>query len=158
MPEMKRSYRAGAIGAMMDELERATNELVAIVQPLSKGEFERIRDSQTQDENCRSIQTIVSHVISSGHSYANYIREAFLMHIEPFKKRPLVVDEVASRASEMLQFTVATLEGHWIMDDSEIQSVAIQSRWGTRYDLEQMLEHAIVHVMRHRRQIQRWLQ
>lgn len=157
MPEIKKSYRAGGVGAMMDELERATNELVTIVQQLNRTEFERIRDPQTQDENCRSIQTIVSHVISSGHSYANSIREVFLMPIEAFKKRALVLDEVAARANEMLQFTALTLEGHWTMDDSEIQSVVIQSRWGTRYDLEQMLEHAIVHVLRHRRQIERWL-
>jgi uncharacterized damage-inducible protein DinB len=154
---MKKNYRAGAVGAMMDELERAMNELVGIVQPLSKEEFERVRDSHTQDENCRSIQTIVSHVISAGHGYANYIREVFLMSIAPFKKRPLSVDEVPARANEMLQFTADTLEGHWKMDDAELQGVVITSRWGTRYDLEQILEHAIVHVLRHRRQIERWL-
>ena len=30
-------------------------------------------------------------------------------------------------------------------------------RWGQRYDVEQLLEHAIVHVLRHRRQIERFL-
>ncbi|MBP9220547.1 MAG: hypothetical protein KBF42_04135, partial [Chitinophagales bacterium] len=34
----------------------------------------------------------------------------------------------------------------------------IVSRWGQQYDPEQLLEHAIVHVMRHQRQIERFLQ
>jgi len=33
----------------------------------------------------------------------------------------------------------------------------ILSRWGQQYDPEQILEHAIVHVMRHQRQIERFL-
>jgi len=36
-------------------------------------------------------------------------------------------------------------------------AVQIRSRWGAVYDLEQLLEHAIVHVLRHRRQIERFL-
>jgi len=41
------------------------------------------------------------------------------------------------------------------MSEEEMMGVTIDSRWGQRYDLEQLLEHAIVHVLRHRRQIER---
>jgi hypothetical protein len=34
----------------------------------------------------------------------------------------------------------------------------MDSRWGMRYNLEQMMEHAIVHILRHRRQIERLIQ
>ncbi|MCR9290718.1 MAG: DinB family protein, partial [Bacteroidetes bacterium] len=30
-------------------------------------------------------------------------------------------------------------------------------RWGQLYDVEQLFEHAIVHILRHRRQIERFL-
>ncbi|TCD21112.1 hypothetical protein EZ456_19410 [Pedobacter psychrodurus] len=33
------------------------------------------------------------------------------------------------------------------------QSRKISTKWGQQYDVEQMLEHAIVHILRHRRQI-----
>jgi uncharacterized damage-inducible protein DinB len=151
-------YRAGAIGAMMDELERATRELITILQPLSKEGFERIRDPQTRDENCRSIQTIVSHVVSAGYGYANYLRQAFSIEVQPYQKRQLRADEISARANEMLQYTVETLQERWTMSDDDMQQLIINSHWGTRYDIEQMLEHAIVHVLRHRRQIQRWLE
>jgi len=30
------------------------------------------------------------------------------------------------------------------------------TKWGQRYDIEQITEHAIVHVLRHRRQIEKF--
>ena len=55
----------------------------------------------------------------------------------------------------MVAYTMETLDGRWEMSDEAVQAIAIQSNWGTKYDLEQILEHAIVHVLRHRRQIER---
>ena len=37
-------------------------------------------------------------------------------------------------------------------------SLKIKSGWGQSYDIEQMTEHAIVHVLRHRRQIEKFKQ
>jgi len=157
MPDMKRIFRPGAIGAMMDELERATLELLSVIEPLQAEDYAKIRDELTKDENCRSIQTIFSHVVSAGHGYANYIRKACSMESVPYRKRPLSLQETSARIREMLQYTVTTLEGRWVMSDEEIQSFVIDTNWSVRYDLEQLLEHAIVHVLRHRRQIERWL-
>jgi uncharacterized damage-inducible protein DinB len=56
-----------------------------------------------------------------------------------------------------LEYTARTLEGRWLMSDEEITSTVINSPWGVVYDLEQMLEHAIVHVLRHRRQIEKFI-
>jgi len=33
----------------------------------------------------------------------------------------------------------------------------MKTSWGENYDFEQLLEHAIVHILRHRRQIERLL-
>jgi hypothetical protein len=43
------------------------------------------------------------------------------------------------------------------MSDEEIVGTVIRSSWGVVYDLEQLLEHAIVHVLRHRRQIEKFI-
>jgi uncharacterized damage-inducible protein DinB len=153
---MQRNFRPGGVGAMMDELERAMEELLRSIESLQKEEYEKIRDHMTNDENCRSIQTILSHVISAGYGYANYIRASFSMPVVPYVKRQLSLGEVPLRAREMLDFTASTLDGKWVMSDEECQSYVIDTNWGTRYDLEQLLEHAIVHLLRHRRQIERW--
>ena len=72
-----KTYRKGAVGALMDEYERAVAEIRAIVERMPDADFEVIRDTQTLDEDCRSVQTIMSHVVGAGYGYARLIREAF---------------------------------------------------------------------------------
>ena len=57
----------------------------------------------------------------------------------------------------MLAYASDTLDGKWEISDQEIQKAKIIVRWGPQYDLEQLLEHAIVHIIRHRRQIEKFV-
>ncbi len=157
MPEPRKTYRKGALGALMDEYERAGGELARLIAGLTDEEFEAARDLQTKDEECRSIQTVVHHVVTSGYSYALYLREALS---EPGSRPQIPLGtrtESIEQLTAMLAYTAATLEGRWGMTDEQMAAARIQSRWGQVYDVEQMLEHAIVHVLRHRRQIERFL-
>lgn len=154
---MSKTFRRGAVGAMMDEYERAAAELLDVIAPLSDEAFEAIRDTETEDEMCRSIQTVMQHVIRSGYGYANYFRTAFGMEPGAPESTPPRQVEVAPRMAAMLAYTEATLEGRWLMTDDEMTAVRMEVRWGPVYDFEQLFEHAIVHVLRHRRQIQRFL-
>jgi uncharacterized damage-inducible protein DinB len=152
---MNRVYRKGAVGALMDEYERAASDLRRLVQTFDEEAFNRILDPETSDENCRSVQTIMSHVVSAGYTYADYIRGGLAMETDRPPRRLLSHREVLKEFDAMLRYTVETLEGQWELTDERIQSITIQSRWGVTYDLEQLLEHAIVHVLRHRRQIEK---
>ena len=154
---MQKTFRKGAVGAMMDEYERAVFELQAIIQKISDKDFTRIADAETEDEACRSIQTIMSHVVRAGYGYANYIREQFSISSEPIEHKQIAHHQVGDEIDKMLAYTAATLDGKWELSDDEICEVKINSRWGVIYNLEQMLEHAIVHILRHRRQIERFL-
>ena len=57
----------------------------------------------------------------------------------------------------MLAYTAETLEGRWQMSYQDISGTVINAGWGPTYDVEQLLEHAIVHVLRHRRQIEKFM-
>jgi uncharacterized damage-inducible protein DinB len=142
---------------MMDEYERAASEIERIVSGISDADFELLRDPQTTDPNCRSIKTIVNHMIGSGYGYADYIRQAF--SVPSGRPAPAVLGRTESLESfrRMLDYTVQTLEGRWNYTDEQTGAVRINSRWGVQYDMEQILEHAIVHILRHRRQIERFL-
>ncbi len=149
--------RKGAVGALMDEYERAALELARILQTISIEAYEGIVDPETKDENCRSIQTIMSHVVSSGYGYADYLREKFGIPSTRPQKRLLSKDEAATQIHKMLEYTVETLAGRWEMQEDEITGTVVNTRWGVTYDMEQLLEHAIVHILRHRRQVQRYV-
>jgi hypothetical protein len=56
----------------------------------------------------------------------------------------------------MLAYTAETLEGKWQLTDEEIQKAEIKVTWGSVYDIEQIIEHAIVHILRHRRQVEKF--
>ena len=153
---MRKSYRNGALGALMDEYERASSELARLVEQIPDDDFTLIVDSQTKDEDCRSIQTIMSHVVRAGYGYADYIREQ--LSIASTRPQPKLLSrrESLEQLEAALRYTEQTLEGRWEMSAEEISGIVIKSRWGAVYDAEGLLEHAIVHILRHRRQIERF--
>ena len=153
----KKVFRKGAIGAMMDEYERAAKEIQGIVQSIGDDTYERIMDESTQDENCRSIQTIMSHVVASGYSYADYFRKHFGMQSGRPGEKLLSRQEAIEGISAVLKYTIETLENQWEMSEEQIVATKMPVRWGPVYDAEQLFEHAIVHVLRHRRQLDKFL-
>ena len=154
---MTKTYRPGAVGALMDEYERAGADLTTVLESISDEEYERVRDTKTNDPNCVSIQTIMTHVIRAGYNYAAYMREAW--GIQPVVRW----DEKVSRADAIVQFRamlaymVETLRTKWDLTDEESNAMQMTVRWGPIFNFEQLFEHAIVHVLRHRRQIERFL-
>lgn len=150
-------YRKGAVGALMDEYERAALELKSVVENIDKDNYESVADAETEDKSCRSVQTIMSHVVFAGYAYANYIRDCFSTENTAPESEQIGCEEIGGEIEKMLDYTIETLDGKWEMTDEEICRIKINSRWGVSYDLEQMLEHAIVHVLRHRRQIEKFL-
>ena len=154
---MKTNYRKGGIGAVMDEYEKAAAELENLIKNISESDFIKIVDTETNDEDCRSVQTIVSHVTNSGYGYANYIRDWFSIPKNSPDRKLLSKNEFFIRFKDMLAYTSETLEGKWEYSDDDIQKVKMIVRWGPHYDLEQLLEHAVVHILRHRRQIEKFV-
>ena len=141
----------------MDEYERAASELKMLVEHLPDNQFIQIVDTETKDENCRSIQTIMTHVVRAGYGYANYIRNSFSIASTSSDIERLSHEQAVTGLEAMLDYTAHTLEGKWELTDEEIDGIRIHSRWGVDYTLEQLLEHAIVHILRHRRQIEKML-
>ena len=73
--EYKITYRNnGAIGALLDEYERALADLKRVLSTVKTDELVTIVDTETKDDDCRSIQTILAHVVRSGYGYAIEVR------------------------------------------------------------------------------------
>jgi uncharacterized damage-inducible protein DinB len=154
---MRKNYRKGPVGALMDEYERAGGELRHLIEQIPEDEAVRIVDPLTEDDDCRSVQTIMSHVVHAGYGYADYLRGVFSIPSARPTKGLLSHRESLEQLDAMLRYTAQTLEGRWEMTDEEITGAVINSGWGVTYDVEQLLEHAIVHVLRHRRQIEKFI-
>jgi len=143
----------------MDEYERAAVELKKKVKNINQDDFIKIVDPETSDPDCRSIQTILNHVVRAGYGYANYIRKQFG---DNWKERKEDYDlnspeKACIELDIMLNYTIETLENKWDLTFDDTVNNIMKTSWGQNYDFEQLLEHAIVHVLRHRRQIERFL-
>jgi uncharacterized damage-inducible protein DinB len=139
----------------MDEYARAAEDLCATVEALPQDLF--LRQVPSPDPELGSIQAISVHVIRCAHGYAYAIRKArdlpwiSARAVEvpaPAALRPLLAAE--------LRYTEGALEGLYDAPEEVFTRLTFQVSWGPTYDPEMMLEHAIVHLLRHRRQIERW--
>jgi len=157
---MKIEYRNnGAVGAILDEYEKSIEELKEVIADISENDLIQIVDDETEDINCKSIQTILSHVVSAGYNYVIAIRKWSGEEIEYTKKEVLSsVEKYKAALDDMFSFNVKLFSDYPALPLSEYSDdKKINVRWGQKYDAEQLFEHAIVHVLRHRRQIERFL-
>jgi uncharacterized damage-inducible protein DinB len=145
-----------AVHALLAEYKKAINELQYVIQDISETSLVFVIDNETQNPDCKSIQTILSHVISSGYSYCIYIQNSKNMNSKrPEKVNRTSIVEYAKDLDDVLEFTYDTFIN---LSDNDLEesnhTKKIITSWGQLYDIEQLMEHAIVHVLRHRRQIE----
>lgn len=153
---MERIFRPGAIGALMDEYERVAVELKNLLSTISQEEFTKIFDHATTDEDCRSIQTVMKHVVRAGYGYADQMCIFLNKPVENHSYHIYNVVHAIEEFEDAVNFTAEVVSDKLKMTDKEILATRRETKWG-QYDIEMMFEHAIVHILRHRRQIEKWL-
>lgn len=149
--------RAGMFGALMDEYARAAADFCMVVEATSMDAW--VEERESADPDCRSLHAIASHAVLAARGYASYIRGVRKM--EPSDLRlnfvpPMTPADIRGALREAMHLTENSLEGWYDASDEEVVSHKFQVRWGPTYDPEMILEHAIVHLLRHRRQFERW--
>lgn len=157
---MIKKYRNnGAIGALLDEYEKAVQELDALISGINTEQLVTVADEKTEDADCRSIQTVLTHVVRAGYNYVVEIRRSLgetldFMEIDHFDS----AREYRAALKEMFAYNEQLFTNYpTIALEQYASEKKILVRWGQRYDIEQLVEHAIVHILRHRRQIERFL-
>lgn len=157
---MPKTYRdQGAKGALLDEYEKANNELIELVKTINPDELIEIVDPHTQDLDCRSIQTILTHVVRAGHGYVYEFRKALGEQI-PLPKKVLHenCDSYISDLNDIFKANLDFFEDYPDLNMAQFDhDKKFKVKWGEHYNFEQLFEHAIVHILRHRRQIERFL-
>jgi hypothetical protein len=150
--------RSGPFGALMDEYARAAEDFCRVVERFEPARFDAARPSN--NPNTVSPRAICLHVIGAAHRYAHYIRKARgVDFVERYEADPAQLgspQQVRRSLAEGILLTEATVEPLLNATQQDIQALSFAVRWGPRYDPEMILEHAVCHVLRHRRQLERW--
>ena len=145
--------RPGPFGALLDEYARAGEELCKLVETFDAGAFQETRESDASDT--WTISRICRHVCEAGRSYALCIRHARGMD-EVQDLGDIVIKTPADFRSEFAKVVRLTADAVSGMEDADLAQLRFPVRWGPEHNPEMLLEHAIVHVLRHRRQLERW--
>ena len=98
---------------------------------------------------------LMAHVQGAARGYLTWIWE-MLEH--PIEGLPLTRDAavIMPRLDAFMQETLAAWRHRLApLEDEELSPKQYLSRWGEPHTIEQMLEHAVVHPMRHRIQLER---
>ena len=110
---------------------------------------------ETDDPSYQSAAHLGGHVFRAARGYLTWIGECVKRQVTGLDAD---TDSV-SIARKGRPFVDAVLEA-WrqelaLLEDAELTPRIYRARWGQDYNIEQMLEHAIVHPMRHRVQLER---
>ena len=150
--------RPGPFGALMDEYARAAEDFCRVVESFDLAGFDAERPSN--NPNTISPRAICLHVIGAAYRYAHYIRKARgVDFVERYDADPALVRsprDVRGLLTEGIVLTEETVEPLLKATEEEIQALSFAVRWGPQYDPEMILEHAVCHLLRHRRQLERW--
>lgn len=150
----------GSIKALLDEYKKSINELITGIKPLNEHQLSLVVDNKTDDEDCKSIQTILTHVVCSGYGYTIYIENSLGLNKVRLDKINLnTTDEYIDQLNLMFEYCENFFKNNTnlVIEEHEISKKIIVNS-GQQYDIEQLMEHAIVHVLRHRRQIEGFIQ
>jgi uncharacterized damage-inducible protein DinB len=147
-----------AVKTLLLEYEKAIVELQNLIQDISQNDLICIVNPETENPDCISIQAILTHIVGAGYSYCVYIQNARNIDTKrPERIRQTSVDAYKNELNAVLKYTHKTFSTIY---DSELEvydnNKKILTSWGQSYDIEQLMEHAIVHILRHRRQIERF--
>ena len=156
---MKKYRDNGAIGALLDEYERSIDDLKDVLANISHNEFKLIADPDATDANCRSVQTVLTHVVHMGYWYIDEIKKFQGEPIDYPKAKPLeTIFDYQNALIDMFKYNTKFFKKNAdIALTEKDEDKKIKMKWKQTYSVEQLIEHAIVHILRHRRQIERLL-
>jgi uncharacterized damage-inducible protein DinB len=150
---MTKTYRKGAIGALTDEYEKALNELTEVLNTLTDKTFST-PFPQVKNKYLQSVKLIIRHVVKFGYAYTDFIREKIGSPIPARRVTINNLEQASAQLNNMFLYTAETFKDKRLASRNALLNMIIETSWAT-YDAEALIEHAIVHVMRHRRQIEK---
>jgi uncharacterized damage-inducible protein DinB len=110
------------------------------------------------DESYASRERLAGHVLMSSRGYLTRIGEWVGRPVNDVdgSQDPL---EIAGRATEFAEHVASAYRRHLAeISNEEVEQQIHRTRWGELMSVENLLEHAVVHPMRHRIQLERILE
>lgn len=159
--KLYQTTRPDALGALMDLYEQEAELLLETINnKLPNEEWTAIKDAKTKDEDCRSYQAICQHIIGAAKHYIELLTrgENPAYEIEKISTILASKSDFEPAFRKVLNEQAKYFENRWNMSDEAIEAIVIKTGWGPIMNPETLLEHAVVHIMRHHRQLLKFIE
>jgi hypothetical protein len=149
------TFESRGVRSLVELHERELREFVAVWRRfVASG---KPMPDANGDPDYESAEKLVTHVQAAARSYLLWIRESLGRPIEGLP-RVLDPEVIVPRLDAFMADTLDGWRTHLApLEDKDLAGTQHVSRWGEPFTIEQMLEHAVVHPMRHRIQLERIL-
>lgn len=150
MSELK-EYRYGGARALVTLHER---EMRQFVETWKRAQAMDVALPETDDPDYASLETLLWHVLACAGSYMIWICRVLELPTPGIRQAP-AKEEIAAEAEAFLEHVLE----RWRTPLAEVSEDACYqpeypSNWETRYCIDAMLEHAVMHPIRHRYQLE----
>ena len=105
------------------------------------------------DPDCLSLNSLIRHVLRSAGGYMTWMCEMLGLPnpgIEPLPEQELSESDIDEYLKHLTGKWTAPLSG---IEENQCHNPAYLTRWGSPYCIEAMLEHAVMHPVRHEFQL-----
>lgn len=153
---LQQKKSTGIISALMHEYRIAIDDFKQHLSGITPQQLTTIVDKHTANKDCTSVQAICTHVVYCGYNYITMMDIHLGNENSPWPERQYLntVEEYNQALDTLLEKNIAFFEN---VANSQMQQYEPEQKlttfWGQLYDFEQLMEHAIIHLYRHRRQI-----
>jgi uncharacterized damage-inducible protein DinB len=144
------NYRYRGARALVLLHERALRDLLPVWRRAKAAE---IRLPSTKDPDYASLETLLQHALRSARGYMTWLCDKLGLpepEIDPAPEAPRVEQEAGRFIEHLLE--------RWRLPLTDVEEARFgathKTRWGEDMSLEGMLEHAVMHPIRHRFQLE----
>lgn len=132
-------------------------QLRAFVDTWKQAAAAKVRLPQTQDPSYQSHEHLLRHVIAAARSYMTWMCECLKLPKPEIESVPQP-QELRSNLDRYIEHLLERWRTPLVdVPESAFEHPTYQSRWNVHYCIDAMLEHAVMHPIRHRFQLQNLL-
>ncbi len=147
-------YRYRGARALVLLHDQALREFVNTWKQAKRSE---IKLPQTSDPNYASLETLLYHVLRAARGYMTWICEQLELPDPQIREAP-AVEKIAAEVDQYLEHLLQ----QWRIPLASVERERFYrpeypSRWNVKYCIDAMLEHAVMHPIRHRFQLRELL-
>jgi hypothetical protein len=143
-------YRNRGVQALV---ELHAQHLSAFVETWREASAAGVTLPPSDDPNCADLAALLHHVLRAARGYMTWICECLDLPdpgIDP------VPEGIAGDPGPYLEHLLERWDGPLLeLEGATAERAVYPSRWGVLYCIDAMLEHAVMHPIRHRSQLQR---